>query len=61
MIVLYCIVFIHIKVEDQILQDIESVIFHYKMFHLQRNKSVDTVCNIPIYVQINVGSIDTNT
>jgi hypothetical protein len=46
-IVLYCIYFkfhqIHIKVQVRILQDIESIIFHYKMLPLQRNKSMFTV------------------
>jgi hypothetical protein len=46
-IVLYCIYSkfhqIHIKVQGHIPQDMENVIFHYKMFPLQRNKSMVTV------------------
>jgi hypothetical protein len=34
---------IHIKVQVHIPQDMESVIFHYKMFPLQRNKSMVAV------------------
>jgi hypothetical protein len=46
-IVLYCIYFkfhqFHIKVQVHIPQDMDSIIFHYKMFPLQRNKSMVTV------------------
>jgi hypothetical protein len=43
-------------------QDIENVTFHYKMFHLLRNKSMDTEYTYKhTYIQIHEGSVDTNT
>jgi hypothetical protein len=64
---LYCIYFkfhqIHIKVQVHIPQDMESIIFITKcsLYKGTSQWSQFIQTNIPIYMQINVGSIDAST